>query len=275
MPRVSIVIPVFNAGRTLPQALASVAAQTERDFEVVVVDDGSTDPHTLAVLANAGRHPGVTVLRTPNRGPAAARNLAIERSAGAYVLPLDADDVLAPAFLARTIPVLDTRPEIGVVHTWVGLRGGHHGVWRTGDFTVRALLSRCTIHVSSLYRRALWADVGGYDPAFVETAEDWDFWLGAATRGWQGAVVPEVLVYYRRAAGGRERLASAAGADARVMSRLVAKHRALYAAHLDDALVGFYEQSRALGRALERVYGSAPARALLWLRARLRGEASS
>ena len=69
----------------------------------------------------------------------------------------------------------------------VGLVGGHHGVWQTGGFTLVELLSRCTIHVSSLYRRELWADVGGYDPRFVESCEDWDLWLGAAKRGWTGA----------------------------------------------------------------------------------------
>ena len=62
--------------------------------------------------------------RTPNRGPAAARNLAIEHARGAYILPLDADDWLAPTFLERTVPLLDADPGVGVVHTWVGLVGG-------------------------------------------------------------------------------------------------------------------------------------------------------
>src|SRR5262249_27460617 len=155
-------------------ALDSLAAQTWRDFEVVLVDDGSTDPTTRALLDAAATRPATTVHRTPNRGPAHARNFAIERARGAYVLPLDADDWLAPALLPRTLPVLDAEREVGVVYTWIALTGEHHGVWKTGGFTVEELLIRCTIHVSSLYRRTLWEDVGGYDPRFVESCEDWD-----------------------------------------------------------------------------------------------------
>src|SRR5439155_928769 len=117
---------------------------------------GSTDPRTLAILEAAAREPGVSVHRTPNGGPSRARNLGVERARGAYVLPLDADDYLAPAFLAKTVPLLAADPALGVVYTWVGLVGGHHGVWRTGGFSVTDLLSRCTIHGSSLYRRKLW-----------------------------------------------------------------------------------------------------------------------
>src|ERR1043166_4151794 len=198
-------MPVFNAGRWLPQALASVEAQTFRDFELVLVDDGSTEERTRVVLDAAARLPHVTVHRTPNQGPSLARNLGIERARGAYILPLDADDYLAATFLEKTVPVLDADPALGVAYSWVGLVGGHYGVWRTGDFTVDALLTRCTIHVASLFRRQLWADVGGYAPAFVESCEDWALGLGAAARGWKGRCVPEVLVYYRRADTSREK----------------------------------------------------------------------
>ena len=268
-PRVSIIMPVFNAGPFLARALGSVAAQIYRDFEVVMVDDGSTDARTLAALEAAARRPGVTLHRSVNRGPSLARNLAIERARGAYILPLDADDFLAPAFLARTVPVLDAEPAVGVVYTWVGLVGEHHGVWRTGGFTVAELLSRCTIHVCSLYRRQLWVDVGGYDPRFVESCEDWDLWLGAAGSGWQGRGIPEVLAYYRRSAASRERAARAPEASARLMRSLVTKHRALYEAHLEDALAGMYVRLSAAGLMLERIYHHPAVRALVRLRALL------
>jgi len=265
-PRVSVVIPVFNAGDYLAQALRSVARQTYRDFEVVVVDDGSTDPRTLAILEAAAREPGVSVHRTPNGGPSRARNLGVARARGAYVLPLDADDYLAPAFLAKTAPLLDADPALGVVYTWVGLVGGHHGVWRTGGFSVTDLLARCTIHVSSLYRRKLWEDVGGYDPRFVESCEDWDFWLGAAKRGWTGRCVPEVLVYYRRSPTSRELGSRAPGVSTRLMRSLVAKHRDLYVANLEDAMAGMYERLAAAGLTLERIYDHPAMRVYVRLR---------
>jgi len=269
-PRVSIIMPVFNVGRLLGEALDSVGNQTYRDLETVLVDDGSTDPITLALLEEASRRRATTVHRTTRRGPAAARNLAVARSRGAYVLPLDADDYLGPRFLEKTVPILEGRPEVGVAYTWVGLTGGHHGVWRTGGFSAAELLSRCTIHVTSLYRRELWADIGGYDEGFVEGAEDWDFWLGAAARGWKGQCVPEVLTYYRRTPTSRERGARAPGVGGRLVRRLVAKHRGLYEAHLEEAIAGLYEEHAAVCLSLERVYDHPVVRAALWLRDRLR-----
>ena len=271
-PRISVITPVFNTGADLERALASVAAQRRDDVEVVCVDDGSTDPATIAALDAAAKRPGVTVHRTPNRGPSAARNLAIEHARGIYVLPLDADDWLAPDYLAKTVPVLDAEPDVGIVHTWIGLVGGHHGVWRTGRFALPELLVRCTIHVTALYRRALWVDVGGYDPAFVETAEDWDFWLRAVSRGWAAREVPEVLAYYQRSVTSRERKARQPDVSGRGMRRIVTKHRALYEQHLEAALVGMYEHLAATSLTLERFYGNPAVRTALrvrdWLRPR-------
>jgi glycosyltransferase involved in cell wall biosynthesis len=254
LPRVSVIMPVLDAGRDLEQAIRSVAAQTFTDHELVIVDDGSRDPATLAILETAARAPGVTVHRTPNHGPAAARNLAIERARGSYILPLDADDWLAPEFLARTVPVLDGDPRVGVVHTWVGLAGGHYGTWRTGPFELPALLARCTIHVTSLFRREVWTQAGGYDLRFVEASEDWDLWISAAAHGWRGACVPEVLAFYRRGPRSRERAARQPDAARRRMELLVTKHRALYERQLEGAVSGLYEELMRASESLERLY---------------------
>jgi glycosyltransferase involved in cell wall biosynthesis len=251
---VSVITPVYNAGKYLRQALRSVAAQTYPDFEMVVVDDGSTDPTTLAVLARASRAPRVTCYRTERQGPAAARNYAIERSRGAYIVPLDADDYFAPTYLEETVRVLDERPDIGVVYAWIGFVGGHRGIWRTGRFAIPEILSYCPLHVTGLYRREVWRDVGGYDPRFVESCEDWDFWVGAAARGWKGHRIEKVLSYYRRTPVSRAIGATDREVSARLMRTLVTKHRALYERHLEAVLAGLYEEYTAMCVALERVY---------------------
>lgn len=253
-PRVSILVPVFDAGTLLRRALDSVAAQTFRDHETVVVDDGSTDPRTLAVLDEARARPATTVLRVPNGGPARARNLAAGHARGAYLLALDADDWLAPEFLARTVPVLDADRAVGVAHTWVRLVGRHHGLWKTGPFTLTALLAQCTVHVSSLFRREIWEQVGGWDPQFVESCEDWDFWVGAAARGWTGQAVCEPLAFYRRTPQSRESTARLPVTSAGLMRKLVAKHRPLYEAHLEDVCAAMYERAALTSMLLERVY---------------------
>ena len=270
-PRVSVIMPVFDAGRDLERALRSVAAQTFVDRELVIVDDGSRDPTTRALLDGAAASGAATVHRTENRGPAAARNLAIERARAPYILPLDADDWLAPRCLERTVPALDADPAVGVVHTWVGLTGEHHGTWRTGPFEIPALLARCTVHVSSLFRREVWVRAGGFDPRFVEASEDWDFWLSAAAQGWRGHCVPEVLAYYHRGPRSRERRARLPGAANRRMQTLVAKHRALYERHLEDALGALYEELMQASTSLERIYDHPAVRLALTARDLLRG----
>jgi glycosyltransferase involved in cell wall biosynthesis len=253
-PAVSVVTPVFNAGAALARTIDSVAAQSHRDWEHVLVDDGSTDATTRRILDDVGRRPGVTVIRTENRGPAHARNLAITRSRGHYVLPLDADDTLDPDFLARTVSVLDAEPAVGLVHPWIRLTGGHVGVWRTGPFTLPALLARCTVHVTCLFRRELWDAVGGFDPAFVETGEDWDFWIRLAARGVVAREVPEVLASYTRRPGSRDDTARGDGGAGAVMQRLLAKHQALHATHHPEVIARLFDEVTRLGRTLQRIY---------------------
>lgn len=265
-PVVSVITPVYDAGPDLAQTLASVAAQSFTDHEHVLVDDGSTDPTTRRLLDAAAGRPGVTVLRTENRGPAHARNLAVERARGRYLLPLDADDYLEPAFLAKTVPLLEARPEVGVVHTWVALVGGHRGVWKTGPFALPELLARCTVHVTTLFRRGLWSDVGGFDPRYVESAEDWDFWIGIAGRGVGAACIPEVLAHYRRTPHSRERAARAPGVSGKLMRQLVEKHRPLYEAHLGDTLGLVYDELARTSDTLERIYAHPLVRLALRLR---------
>src|SRR5437879_507126 len=96
-PVVSVIIPCFNQGATLDEAVASVLNQTFTDFEIVIVNDGSTDPFTSELLANYHR-PRTRVITTANGGLAAARNTAIRNSRGKYILPLDADDRIAPEY---------------------------------------------------------------------------------------------------------------------------------------------------------------------------------
>jgi glycosyltransferase involved in cell wall biosynthesis len=104
MPRVSVIVPVFNSARTLVRAIESIRAQTFEDFEIVAVDDGSTDS-SLEMLRACGA--GIKILQQQNRGPSAARNLGIANSSSAYVAFLDADDWWMPQMLAQTVAALD------------------------------------------------------------------------------------------------------------------------------------------------------------------------
>lgn len=117
MPKVSVVIPAFNALRYLPRTVDSALAQSFGDFEVLIVDDESTDGTADWVRTIADRR--VRLLEQKNQGAAAARNAGIRQARGEYIAFLDADDLWEPAKLERQVACLDARPEVGVVYTWV------------------------------------------------------------------------------------------------------------------------------------------------------------
>ena len=112
-PRISVLLPCFNHGAFVDEALESVFAQTFQDFEVIVVDDGSTDPATVEKLSSL-TDPRARVLRTANQGLPAARNHAARHASGAVFCALDADDRLAPTWFEKALRVLDEQPIGGV-----------------------------------------------------------------------------------------------------------------------------------------------------------------
>ena len=115
VPHVSVVVAAYNAAGTLDEALASVAAQTYRDFELIVVDDGSTDATPELLAKYAETWPWITWFRQQNTGVATARNRAIERARGDLIAFQDADDIWLPEKLAEQVPLLDRNPDTGLV----------------------------------------------------------------------------------------------------------------------------------------------------------------
>src|SRR5205085_1624302 len=175
MPEISVVIPAYNAGRTISAALASVFAQTYRDFEVIVVDDGSTDDTPERVDEWADR---LVSIRQPNGGPGRARNEAIARARGRLVAFLDADDVWLPRKLERQVAYFQRFPTTGLLHTATLVnRAPAQTVRETADAVpldfdaappahAFAELFHCDVDVNTLtvmVPRALLLDVGGFD----------------------------------------------------------------------------------------------------------------
>lgn len=243
----SIVIPCFNHGNYVAEAVDSALAQTWPKVEVVVVDDGSTDSATAAAVDRQGERPRVRALRVANGGLAAARNHGIAHSRGEFLLMLDADDVLAPTFLERTVPVLRADARVGIVYTDVEYFGARKGKWHTPEFDFVELLCRNLMVATSLYRRACWEAVGGYDATMRDGFEDWEFWIAIGERGFAGARVPEPLFRYRQHA--TSMLAATQKKRAEIYRHIVRKHRDTFVRHLEDVLTRkdalFFEQLQA------------------------------
>lgn len=196
-PRTAIVIPCFNQGRYVRDAILSVLEQTDQDFEIVVVNDGSTDEETLRVLDEIDV-PQVTVLHQQNNGLPAARNAGIAASAAEFVVTLDADDELRPVFLERLGDRLRDMPEAGYAHCWAELYGDFSAIWATRPYNPYQLLLSNSVVGCVVMRRQAWSSVGGYDESLRSGNEDWDLWIRMSAAGWIGVLVREPLFRYRK-----------------------------------------------------------------------------
>jgi glycosyltransferase involved in cell wall biosynthesis len=193
-PAVSVIVPCYNGGRFLDSLMASLAQQTFRDFEVVIVDDGSDDAETPRKLAALNGR--VRVLHQVNRGPAAARNTGIRAARADILFMLDCDDTIEPSLLADTVPLLRAAPpEIGMVVTHMRLVGAAVGV-APRYFNRFDLLFTNTLSVGLIVRKRCCVAIGGYDESMREGYEDWDFSLRLVEAGFRGIEVAKPLYVY-------------------------------------------------------------------------------
>lgn len=229
-PAVTVVIPCYNQGEFLLEAIASVQSCQQPVYDILVINDASSDPLTLKVLDYL-KSKGFQVLEhAENQGLAAARNTGFRQARGRYVLPLDADNKIRPNYLLRAIEILDKKPDIGVVYGDAEYIGDKRGIWEVGEFDVNVLAVGNYIDACAVIRKTLWEDCGGYDSDIPEKLgyEDWDLWLSAAERGWQFYHVPEVLFEYRFRRDSMVSRCNLPENRTRLMHYLCAKHLDLY-----------------------------------------------
>ena len=194
--KVSVVIPCYNYGEYLAEAVESVLASGYDNLEIIIVDDGSDDRETIELLDNFSR-PNTRIIRQPHHGVVSARNNGIQEASGEYILPLDADDMIVPEFIRRAAAVLDANPDIGIVYSdyqYIGDRNtvAHAPVWDS----LRLLYENLLIN-SSFFRKKDWERVGGYKKEMEQGYEDWEFWISLSEIGVTGYRIPEPFVYYR------------------------------------------------------------------------------
>lgn len=201
MPKVSVVIPAYNAMLYLPETLESVRRQTFTDLEVLIIDDGSSD-HIVQWFSQV-TDPRVKLISQENQGVSAARNTGIAHAQGEYVAFLDADDLWEPTKLEKQVLCLEDKPAVGLVYTWAVL------VDEQGNPTGRVIASHVEGDVwkqmleddmirngsSVMVRRCCFETVGIFDQSLA-FAEDRDLWIRIASR-YPFAVVKEPLLRYR------------------------------------------------------------------------------
>lgn len=233
-PRLSVIIPCHDDGDYLIDAVASVERNAP-EAELIVVDDGSTQPRTLEVLA-ALREAGHRVIEQPHSGLSAARNTGIAASAGDYLLPLDADNRLLPGFAAEAVALLEAEPAAGVVYGDRREFGARSGDVPVPELDLPRMLWSNYIDACAVVRRAVWSDNGGYDITFTDW-EDWDFWLGAAERGWQFLHLPRPAFEYRIRPDSLHQRFLRRDDYPSALRRLYDKHRHLVSEHAAGILI--------------------------------------
>jgi glycosyltransferase involved in cell wall biosynthesis len=205
-PRVTVVVPAWNTSSVLTETLDSIRAQTFQDFEVLVVDDGSTDGTAEVVERHGAEDHRFRLIRQGHAGVSIARNKAVAEARGEWIAFLDADDVWLPPKLERQLALLEQDPAAGLLFTnfffWDGNRdlavAYAPGAVLPGGNPLQALIRSCLFLLSTvMVRREHFLGSGGFDPA-LRLSEDWDLWLRLAERGIHVRGLAEPLARYRR-----------------------------------------------------------------------------
>ncbi len=204
IPKVSIIIPAYNAMTFLPKTLESVFNQTFQDYELIIVNDGSSDD--IEEWAKTILDSRFRLISQANQGQSVARNTGITQSRGEYIAFLDSDDLWATTKLEKQVQVLEKNPEVGLVYTWVALIDEQEQflpkVWETdleGNVWTK-LIGGNIIACGSvpMIRRSCIEKVGLFKK-FSFGCEDWDLWLRISLE-YPFKVIKEILVYYRSVA---------------------------------------------------------------------------
>ena len=270
-PLHSVIVPAYNAVETIGQTIRSVIAQTSPSFEVVAVDDGSSDatPELLRRMAQADSR--VRVLRQENEGPSAARNVAIEQAAGTYLTFLDSDDLLMPRYLETMEAVLANDQHIGLAHAraWVLDEAAGAGRVRRAlapqeyapgpdadpPDAVVALAARNYVGAVQTARRAAVERAGPLDND-LHQAEDYDLWLRIAIAGFRLVAAPGTLAVVRNRAESlsKDELELARGV------RMVCRRMLSVYGVSEEARAAATEQLERTDRLIEVLSGRAPVR---------------
>jgi glycosyltransferase involved in cell wall biosynthesis len=232
---VDVVIPCFNDGAYLMEALQSLGKERDQGQGVVIVNDGSTDGGTLDVLAGL-RMRGFRVVDQPNAGLSAARNTGWRVCEAPYVHFLDADNRVDPAFLEAASAILDRDPAISVVYPDKSEFGDREGVVEQPEVDLASLLVGNRIDACAVVRRTALETSNGYDEAMRDGYEDWELWIRLMSTGHGFHHIPEALFQYRVRSGSLIARASRPETRAAIVGYVTHKHERIFREHAQEVV---------------------------------------
>ncbi|MDR1553657.1 MAG: glycosyltransferase [Prevotellaceae bacterium] len=196
-PLVSVIVPVYNMQNYIAETLDSVLASSYHNYEIIIIDDGSTDNSSEIIKSYVAKSDKIKFFKQTNKGVSAARNHAIKRSAGEYILPVDADDLISSNYIKEAVNVLKNNPQIKVVCCEVERFGEKTGIKKYPSFSYKLLARKNMIVNSAMFRKSDWEKTdGGYCEEEI-FCEDWDFWISMFKTGGEFLRLPFVGLRYR------------------------------------------------------------------------------
>jgi GT2 family glycosyltransferase len=231
-PTFSVVMPAYNAADTVADAISSVLAQTDEDFELIVVDDGSTDG-TSSEVGRFARDSRVRYVRQANAGLAATRNRALADAKGRYASFLDSDDLLMPSYLATMRATLESAPDVAFADCdfWIlDDSSGRISTWPLGGIVLpedphalmRLVLRRNVLHYGATVRMSVLREAGYFNPS-LPACEDVELWLRILAYGHAAVRAPGRLAVYRSRSGSLSTKATLMTQSLSAVYRLVAE----------------------------------------------------
>lgn len=243
-PLVSIIVPCYSQAHFLSEALQSVMEQSYSNWECIVVNDGSPDDTERVAKQWLEKDSRFQYLYKENGGLSSARNAGIKKSKGAFIVVLDADDILHPDYLIKLVPVLEEDDTKGIVSCYSKFFFKNQkniiNELKPSGTHYQDLMFENKLIATSLFRKKCWEEVGGYDESMKKGFEDWEFWLNITKRDWEFQFVEEFLFYYRKAK--KSMLVDTINHHAEAnMEYIFRKHQDIYCRHFDNtAEVLFY-----------------------------------
>jgi glycosyltransferase involved in cell wall biosynthesis len=229
---VTVIIPCYNDGQYIMEALESIYNQTLLPEKIIIVDDGS-DATTKKIL-NAINHPLVQVIYQENKGVSAARNHAIAMAQTDYIVNLDADDYYEPTFLEKAVAVFHQDHEVVAVSSYCRIFRAQNTIEiiepQGGRLKNFILVNQS--RASAMFTKEAWLTVGGFDEKMQAGYEDWEFWIAILKLGGTVHVIQEVLSHYRIKKVSRDQNALKKH-DFELRNHIFLKHKEVYHEHLD------------------------------------------
>ncbi len=244
---VSIIVPCFKQAHFLKDSLRSVLDQKYANWECIIVNDGSPDKVFESAKEWTAKDSRFIYVEKENGGLSSARNFGIKHSKGSFILPLDADDILNPDYLEKTVFQLEKNPSLAIVSCYSRffVKEKVNVVYelKPQGETCGDLLYVNQLIATSLYRKECWEEVGGYDENLKKGFEDWEFWISITKNGWKYKIIPEFLFFYRKAK--KSMLVDTVSNHAiSIKEYIFKKHQECYIDDFENCIsVLFYDQS--------------------------------